>query len=454
MKVVLINPKPKIWIKSATIPLGIAYIASFIRKKGYEVNVVDLNIDPKQDIPYADVYGLTATTPLIYSAFNLAKYLKQRGSYIVLGGPHPTCLPDESLEQNDVDYVIRGEGEHTFYKLLEALKNNKKVNDIKGLSYKENGKIKHNPGSEFISNLDELPFPAFDLFGDLKKYSHPQPLIGWRKPVVNIITSRGCPFNCHFCYKGTFGTRWRARSPENVVAEWEMLVKKFKVKELSIQDDCFNISIDRAKKIAELIIKKDLIIPWTFPNGIRADLITEELIDVMKRAGMYRTAVGVETGNQLVMDDIGKRLKLEDVEIAFKILKKYKIQTIAFFVMGNPKDTEETLMETINFAKKLRPTFAQFSMATPFPGSRLYDTAKKLNTLRITSWDDYSQFDQKGYFDYKDLKGETIRKYVKIAYRKYYFRISQLFRIMSIPDFYMKIPSYIAGMLHFAFKGK
>lgn len=454
MKVILINPKPKIWIKSATIPIGIAYIAGFIKSRGYDVSVVDLNLNPDAELPEADVYGITATTPLIYSAFELAERLKKQGAYIVLGGPHPTCLPDESLSQSCIDYVVRGEGEYTFYELLEAIKNKSSLEGIKGLSYKENNKICHNPPREFIKNLDELPFPAFELFGDLKKYSHPQPLIGWRKPVVNIMTSRGCPFNCHFCYKGTFGTKWRARSPENVVAELEMLINKFKVKEIGIQDDCFNLDINRAINIGKLIIKKKLNIPLTFPNGLRADYINEEFVEIFKEAGMYRTAIGVESGDQAVLDDLGKNEKLEDIENAVRILKKHKIQIITFFVMGNPKDTLESLDKSIEFAKKLAPEFSQFSMATPFPGTRLYETVKSYNTFRILNWNDYSQFDQKGYFDYPELKGAVIASYVKKAYRSFYFRPVQLFRLMSLKDFYMTIPNKLSAMIHFGFKGR
>ncbi|OHD65934.1 MAG: hypothetical protein A2096_16750, partial [Spirochaetes bacterium GWF1_41_5] len=385
---------------------------------------------------------------------SLARELKTRGGIIVLGGPHPTCLPDECLGEPAVDYVVRGEGEISFLELCEAIRTHQPVDAIAGISFRRRDGIIHNPDRPFINNLDELPFPALDLFGDLGRYSHPQPLIGWRKPAVNIITSRGCPYACHFCYKGTFGISWRPRSPENVLAEWEQLVHKFGVRELSIQDDCFNMNTKRALAIGRMIRERGLALPWTFPNGIRADLVTDELVSVLKDAGMYRTAIGVESGNQNVLDDLGKKEKLEDIDTAFRILKKYRIQTIAFFVMGNPADTPQTLQESIDYAKKINPTFAQFSMATPFPGTRLYETVKSLGTLRIKGWDDYSQFDQKGYFDYPHLSGETIRSYVKKAYRQFYLSPVVLLRFFLLKDFYIKIPSYIAGLIHFLFKGK
>ncbi|MBI5417000.1 cobalamin B12-binding domain-containing protein [Candidatus Poribacteria bacterium] len=455
MKIVLINPKPKIWIKSVSIPLGIAYIAAVLEKNGYNVKVVDLNLNVRKEIPDADIYGFSVTTPLINEAFKLAQTLKKPNNFIVFGGPHPTCLPDESLENRYVDFVIRGEGEYSMLKLVQTIDaQSKKFDLIKGLSYKDNDKIIHNENSEFIQDLDALPFPAYHLFrDDIDKYT-PQPLIGVRKRIVNMLTSRGCPFDCFFCYKGTFGRKWRTRSPENIVAEWQYLIEEFKVKEISVQDDCFNTDKNRCIKFADMIVKKNLQLPWTLTNGIRADLTDDELIAKLKAAGLYRAALGIESGNQIVLNDIGKNLQLSDVERSMKILQKYKIQTIALFVMGNFLDTEKTLQESIDYAIKLNPTFAQFTMATPFPGTRLFKRVKELNTFRVKNWDDYSQFNQIGYFDYPQIKGETIAHYVNKAYRDFYFRPRFIYNVMKLRLFYINLPSYISGVTHFMFKGK
>ncbi len=456
MKIVFINPAPKIWIKSSVIPLGLAYVASYARSMGYEkISVLDFNINPKAAVPDADIYGITATTPLINNAKKICGIIKQKNknAFTVIGGPHATCEPEETLSDPNVDFVIRGEGEKAFVSLLEAIENKKSLEYVHGLSYKDKGKFVHNP-LNYIENLDELPYPAIDLFPDLKYYSHPQPLIGWRKPAVNIITSRGCPFACYFCYKGTFGKKWRARSAESVVDEWEYLVKKVKIRELGIQDDIFNTDIKRAKKIMKMVIERGIKIPFTFPNGIRADLIDEELVVLMKKAGLYRTAVGIESGVQEVLDTIGKNEKLSDIENAVKLFKRHGIQTIAFYVIGHPADSEHTIELTIKHALKLNPTFAQFAMATPFPGTALYEEVKKTGTLKIKNWDEYSQFDSKGYFDYPHLKGNVIASYVKKAYRSFYINPVFLLKIIMLPDFYMKIPDYIRGFLHFLVKGR
>ncbi|MFW6210638.1 MAG: B12-binding domain-containing radical SAM protein [bacterium] len=456
MRITFINPKPAIWIKSATIPLGIAYISSYLRAKGFdEIDAVDLNFDPAAQIPISDIYGITATTPLINPAFETAARIKAAApdTKIILGGAHPTNEPEEALNNRNIDFVIRGEGEKVFYELISALAQKKDFSGISGLSYMRDNMPVHNP-SEFIEDLDALPFPDIEIFGDLSKYTHPQPLIGWRKPVVNMITSRGCPFDCYFCYKGTFGRKWRARSPENVIREWEKLIRVNRVKEIGIQDDIFNTDLNRAKNIMKGITADKLKIPFTFPNGIRADILDEELVSMMKDAGLYRTAIGVESGVQEVVDKIGKNEKLADVEKAMKLVEKYKIQVITFYVMGHPDDTEKTMEETIKYSIKLDPHFSQYAMATPFPGTRLYDKLKKTGGLKIKKWDDYSQFDQKGYFDYPHLSGDTIMKYVKRAYKKFYFRAGFIVKMLTLKDFYIKIPQFLQGLVHFVIKGK
>ena len=147
-------------------------------------------------------------------------------------------------------------------------------------------------------------------------------------------------------------------------------------------------------------------------------------------------------------------INLEKVIIAFKLLKKFKFQTVAFYVLGNPSDTEETIMETINFSRKINSTFAQFAIATPFPGTKLFDIAKKSGKMKIDDWDKYSQFDQNEYFDLPNLKEKNIAKYIKLAYRKFYLRFRFFWNIIRLRDFYMKIPEYFSGFIHFIVKGK
>ncbi|PIU43612.1 MAG: hypothetical protein COS97_00080 [Candidatus Nealsonbacteria bacterium CG07_land_8_20_14_0_80_40_10] len=457
MKILLINPASKIWILAKTLPLGLAYIAAYLEKNNFAVEVIDLAVNPNQTIPRADIVGITAATPLIAQAWKIAKKIKYKNkkTLIVLGGPHPTCLSEESLEKEYIDVVVRGEGEITMLELARAVLRKKDFNTILGISYKKKNKIIHNQNRPFITNLDSLPFPAYHKFGQLNQYTNPQPLLGSRRPAINIITSRGCPYGCIFCYKGTFGRIWRARSPENVLAEWGLLVKKFGVKEIGIQDDNFNVDTSRAIKICRLIQKKKLIIPWSTPNGIRADFATEELLREMKKAGCYRIAFGVESGDQKVLDYIiGKNLKLSKVKKAFKLARKYKIKTIAFFMMGNPGETQKQMKKTIKFALQLQPDFAQFTTATPFPGTRLFALIQEKGKFKIKNWAGFSQFDQKAYFEFPGQDPELPAKMVKRAYQKFYFRPAFMAKFLADFQTWKNLPNIISATFHFLFKGR
>ncbi len=455
MRITLVNPAPKIWIKSWTLPLGLGYIAAVLEKDGHEVKINDINIDKLINVKNSDIVGITATTPLITAAWNIAKIAKESGALVVLGGPHPTILAEESLNLPYVDFVVRGEGEETVKELCKYLKEgNKKFNQIKGLSFKDSkGKIYNNPPREFIKNVDEIPFPAYHLF-PINKYSNPQPLISSRKPAINIMTSRGCPFNCYYCYKGVFGNSYRPRTPENIIKEWEMLIKKFKVKELGIQDDAFNINIDRCKKIFDLIIEKKLTIPWSAPNGVRLDLIDEEFLTKMRKAGCYKLVFGVESGNEKIQQIIGKKLKLNQIYDSIKTAKKFGFTVITSFMIGNIGEDEETINDTIKVAVKSNPDFAQFCTTTPFPGTRLYDIIKKDGKFLIKDWDDYSQFNRIGYFEHGNVNEELIIKMVRKAYRKFYFRFGFLIKFITRIETWKNIPNIINAAIHFLFKSK
>jgi radical SAM superfamily enzyme YgiQ (UPF0313 family) len=458
MKITLINPSPEIWIEARTLPLGLAYIAATLEKEGHKVEVIDLTIEKREpDDP--DLVGITATTPLIHEAWEIAKRVKEAGALTVLGGPHPSSLPGESLSKPYVDFVVRGEGEITMKELCRTLEakgisERKKSSEhllkgIKGISYRKEGKIIHNPDRPYLKDLDSLPFPAYHLFPPLKDYTSPQPLLGGRIPAANIITSRGCPYNCNFCYKGTFGNFWRARSPENVIEEWSYLIRELKVKEIGIQDDLFNLDRERCLKICRLIRKERLNVPWSTPNGLRADRVDKELLLEMKRAGCYRVAFGVESGDQGILDRIGKKIFLEKIKEAFRLTKEVGLKTIAFFMMGNLGETRETMEKTIKFARELKPDYAQFSAATPFPGTALYQEIKEKGKFLIEDWKEYSQFESTSYFEYEAINQELVEEMLKKAYRQFYLRPGYLLRFLLKGQTWRNLPRVFKGGFHF-----
>lgn len=450
MKIVLVHPAPKIWTRAALVPLGLAYIASYLEKNGFlDIKVVDYNVEPKAKLPKADIVGITATTPLIKGAWKIAQTAKKQGAKVIIGGSHVSALPEETIKLSPVDFVCVGEGEQTMLELCQKLENGQTdFETIKGLVFKKGGKIIYNEARPFIKDLDLLPFPAHHLF-KLPLYTSTQPLVSIRKPALGIMTSRGCPYGCNFCYKGTFGRVWRPRSVENVLAEWEYLVKTLKIKEIALMDDGFNIDIDRAVRICREIKKRGLIVPWRAHNGIRADRAPKRLLKAMKESGCYLIAFGVESGCQSVVDATGKNLNLNEVVKSVKNCRELGIMTMAFFMIGNPGETEDQIRQTIIFAKELDPDFAQFSITTPFPGTGIFELIKNRGKIKIFNWDKYSQFDQRDYFDFGQLKGRETAKLANKAYKTFYLRPQFILRLLKRKETWLNLPNILRGASHF-----
>lgn len=450
MKIVLVHPAPKIWTRAALVPLGLAYIAAYLEKNDFgDIKVVDYNVEPNARLPKADIVGITATTPLIKSAWKIAKRAKKMGAITIIGGPHVSALPEESANLPQVDFVCLGEGEKTVLEFCQAIEGGKKdLEEIKGLCFKKGGRMIYTRPRPFINDLDSLPFPAHHLF-KFHLYTSSQPLISTRKPAMGILTSRGCPFGCKFCYKETFGRTWRPRGVENVLAEWEYLVKELKVAEIALMDDGFNIDIDRAIKICQEIKRRGLVIPWRAHNGIRADRAPKRLLRAMKESGCYIISFGVESGAQRVLDLIGKNLRLKDVIETFEACRELGILTMAFFMIGNPGETRQEIEKTINFSVELDPDFAQFSVTTPFPGTPIFDLIERNGRMKITDWDKYSQFDQKGFFDYGELKAKEVAKLGSQAYKRFYLRPKTLLRLIKRRETWLNLPNVVAGGAHY-----
>ncbi len=415
------------YVGSCMPSLGISYIASFLEKNNKEIGIIDCtaekiivkNIEKKILLyPKPKFIGITATTSLINNALEIASICKKiyPDTKIILGGAHPTILPDEIIKNENVDFVVRGEGEFTILEILE----NKKY--ILGLSYKKEGKIIHNPPRPFIDNLDEMPPPAYHLLPMNKYY----PAIGnyKRLPAMSIIATRGCPGRCTFCHRLT-GEKLRTRSADNIIAEIKLLIKDYGVKEISFYDDTFTIFRKTVKETCEKIINEKIDITWSCFT--RADFVDEELLSLMKKAGCHLILIGVESGDENILKNIKKYISLDKIREAFKIAKKVGIRTRASFMFGNPEETEETMKKTIEFALELDPDEAHFNITTPYPGTEMYDWAKKNDYLMTENWNCYSSYSNK-VMNLPTLDSKTLDKYYKLAYRKFYLRPIFVFR--------------------------
>jgi anaerobic magnesium-protoporphyrin IX monomethyl ester cyclase len=456
MKVLLINPKTNLPIETRTSPsLGLAYLGAVSERQGHTVRIYDGDVEDSSLEKVLRCFapalvGITANTIQIKSAWQDAALVKSVADIpVVLGGPHPTVLPAESAERPEVDIVARGEGEMTWEELCQwriadgewraAVSG---LQSVPGISYQTpDGQVHHNPDRPVIEDPDSLPLPAYHLF-EMDRYTNLQPTVDHIEgPSYPILTSRGCPYRCTYCSQ-IGPRRWRMRSPENVVAEWRWLVHDLGAAEIGILDDSFNINRQRVLDICDLLIEENLThVPWIMINGIRANLADTELLGRMKRAGCIRSAFGVESGNQEILDSvIGKQLTLEQVRAAFKAAKDVGMETIGFFMIGLPGETEETMEDTIRFAIELEPVVANFSMATPFPGTEMSRIVKEKGRLLVRDYDDFAFFEGRASFEMDGMTAELVERKWKEAYRRFYLRPSRVVRTLLKKETWLDLP--------------
>ena len=296
------------------------------------------------------------------------------------GGGHPSVMPYETLKDPNLDFVVIGEGELVVKKLLGSLSNGKDdLNEIDGLGYKKNGEIFINPKTSYIEDLDSIPFPAIHLM-NLEHYFGLEMSHGKRhfKRFYPIITSRGCPAKCTFCTAHrVWGRRYRYRSPENVIAEMKLIKDKYGIEELLIEDDNFTANPKRAENICDLMIENEFNFKWDTPNGVAAFALNDTLLRKMQDAGCYKINIAVESGNQKTLDNIIKKpMKLQKVESVVNICRTIGMDFGIFLIMGMPGDSLDAMWDNYRFAKKIKVFDPFISVATPYPGSEIYETCK------------------------------------------------------------------------------
>jgi radical SAM superfamily enzyme YgiQ (UPF0313 family) len=478
LKVVLINPKFHLPIDTRTTPhLGLAYLAAVSERRGDDVYLYDADVeDEPLDIfikrVQPDLVGITANTPQVKQAWRTAEAIKKVWDVpVVIGGPHPSVLPEESAQKSAIDIVVEGEGEETWIDISNRLEKYKRevaefksanllsihsevLAPIFGVTYQtQDGKIHRNPERPPIMDLDSLPFPAYKYF-KMERYSSLQPATdavdGSRS--FSIMTSRGCPYRCTFCSQSIMPIKWRARSPENVVAEYRHLIHDLGAQEIGWLDDSANIRIKRMHDICNLLIKEKLNhVPWIMINGIRANLADEVTLGLMKQAGCKRLAFGVETGDEDILVSIDKRIDHDTIRQAFKNAKKVGLETMGFFIIGLPGDNEETMEKTIKFAIEVDPLVANFSMMTPYPGTTVYEIATKKGRMLMKDWDDYVFFEGKARYELGDMTAELVERKWKEAYRRFYLRPSRVVKTFTRKATWMNLPRTVAMALKVIF---
>lgn len=382
MKVLLIHPPPRKSQREDIVvpPLGIAYLAAGLEKKGHTVGIIDafaegldiasLEARIRQFSP--DLTGITGMTPVIDNAYRTVQAARRYSKYIVLGGPHVSVYKQKIFEQSPaIDFAIQGEGETSISRLVEELDAGRDVSAVPGLITRDT----INPPAPYINDLDTLPFPARHLLpNDRYRY------ILSKGRVTTIFSSRGCPYQCIFCDKAVFGSQWRARSAENVLAEVEHVVREFGVRSVVFYDDLFTVKKDRIIEICQGLLERMLNIEWKCEG--RVNIVDEETLSWMKKAGCSMIAYGVESGNQKGLDYLHKGTTVEQIRNAFALTRKAGIKPMGYFVLGIPVETYEDEIGTIEFAKEIQAAYAQFSVLSPTPGTILYDKVIEMGWYR------------------------------------------------------------------------
>lgn len=415
-------------------PVYLAYVVAILEKAGIDVHFIDGVADDLSIQAFADkvkgmkpdLVAMECSTPSIIKDLCTAEKLKEelKDTFIVLMGSHATYFHKEILSENKfVDAIARGEYDFTIRDIALAIQKEKReIESVKGVSYRDGDEIHVNEERPLIQDLDSLPFPARHL---VKSPSYREAVFTGKR-CTTMVTSRGCPYQCIFCLwpRTMYGRKFRARSPENVVDEIEHVVNEHGVDEIYIDDDTFNFDRNRAMKICEEIIQRGIKVMW-MPQ-CRVDNVDLELLKTMKRAGCHYIKYGVESGSQEMLGAMKKVIKLEDVRRAFKLTRKAGIMTQAFFLLGLPGETHETVKKTIEFAKEIKPDSAQFAVVVPHPGTELYDICLEKGWLKCDSWEDFDC--RRVIIETESFSAKDAEKSRTKAYREFYLRPSYILR--------------------------
>jgi len=363
-------------------PLGILYIAACMQAEGYEVKVIDAQVD---DLSHAEVAeqvrmfnpGMVGITAMTFTLVDCKKVIQEIRkvcrTLIVIGGPHTAIYPEECFEPDglNADYVVVGEGEKTLVRLAQDIE----MGRAKDRIYRQ---------LTFIEDLNELPFPARELTPISKYYS----VLSEDTPTTTAFSSRGCPFSCSYCDRPALGKGFRAMDATRVSDELEWCVKHG-IKEVFFYDDTFSVSMKRVNEICNQIKIRKIKIKWDVRT--RVNVVNEDLLRNMKEAGCERIHFGVETGNPRVVKELQKGTSIKQVEQAFELCKKYKIKTLAYFMMGNPTETMDDVIDTLNVSRRIKPDFMQMTILSPFPATQIYLRALQEGVIEGDPWRDYAR---------------------------------------------------------------
>ncbi len=449
MKVLLVNPPRynEIFGNNPVIieeergynpPLGLLYLAGYLEAhSSHEVGVIDSQVE---ELTYdglksriaafaPDVVGLTAMTMTLIDVLKTARAVKEArpGAVVVLGGPHVHLFPEETINLEDVHFLVLGEGEEAFKDLLDSIDDRRKLRAVPGLVFRENGRTVNTGARPAIEDLDSLPFPARHLV-PFKKYSS---ILARGDCVTTVFTSRGCPFKCTFCDRPHLGKRFRARSPKNVVDELEQCVR-MGISEFLVYDDTFTVDRARVTEICDEIIRRGLDI--AFDIRARVDTVDDAMLARLKAAGCAGIHYGVEAGTEKILEVLNKGIGISAAEEVFRLTRKHGIPVLAYFMIGSPTETREDILETFRVMKALRPDYVHLTVLTPFPGTEIYRRGLESGVIEKDVWrlfaaDPTPDFEPPHWGEF--FTREQLNELLAQGYRRFYLRPTYILRRLA-----------------------
>jgi len=443
MKIFLINPRSNYIVKSP--PLGLISLAAFARSKipNVEIRILDAHLEEMSEeellkevsVYSPDIVGIYTISSNVSSVFTLVEKLRPHVRYIVGGGPFATVFGSYMIKNIKLDYVVMGEGEWPFVRLVQYLIDGRgdQIDGHPRILSRNDSDKHYQPGGDQIGDLDTLPLPAWDLL-DTERYfkasrNSMSPVVGTRR-VLPIFTSRGCPFGCAYCHN-MFGKIFRPRPVDSIIDEIELLIRTYGVEAIEIWDDVFNLDINRVKAFCASMRRRGVDVKLSFSNGIRADLLTSEIVDDLVSIGTRRMNFGIESGSSRIQSVLCKNQDLKKVDAIVRYAAtKRELITGGFFIIGNPTETRDEMMATIDYAVNLPIDMASFFACTPNPGTRLFEMLKKDQRDMIMNLSPDKFNYHEAQFDISTIPSDEVKKLLRRAYFRFYFNIRRLMALL------------------------
>ncbi len=418
-------------------PLGLCYLSAILRKAGHAVKIIDapaLDMELEPTINEIKKYetkliGITATTASIIRAAELARAIKQSTieARIIIGGAHVSALPERTLEEfADFDIGVINEGEYSIVDLVACFQNGADLSTVPGLVYRDGNDIVLTAPRGLIENLDELPFPAWDMIPDLATFYKPAPHSFFQLPSSTLMTSRGCNGKCTFCARPFMGEKYRSNSPEYTLAMIDHLIKHYGIKDIMFYDDNFLLDRKRVTVICEEILKRGYNISWSCLA--RTDVMAEDFFKLIRKAGCWQIAYGIESGDQTILNNMKKQAKLERVEEMIRRANEVGINTRGYFMIGCPGETNETIDRTIEFMRTSGLKEFHATFCTPMPGAELFNTAEQYGVFdcdwkKLGFWDPV-------FIPHGMTKDDLVAAHRRM-FRKFYLRPAPIARYIT-----------------------